>query len=149
MPISTFDGPPPLLIGGGLAGRAAAVGLRSARVLLITDINSRVPVVVEASRHRAILTGDNSGLPRLAFLPANAAVRSGDMVVTSGHGGVFPPGLPVGRISRSDDGVVRVQPFVKFERLEFVRVVDFSGVPAPNLGDDGRENDRRVWSDAQ
>ena len=80
-----------VVTGNGLAGRAAAVGLRSARILLITDINSRVPVVVEASRHRAILTGDNTGLPRLAFLPGNAAVRSGDMVVTSGHGGVFPP----------------------------------------------------------
>lgn len=119
-----------VVTGRGLAGRIAAAGLRSARVLLITDINSRVPVLVESSRDRAILAGDNSGRPRLAFLPANAAVRNGDTIVTSGHGGVFPPGLPVGRVIVSDDGAVRVQPLVQFERLEFVRVVDYAGLSA-------------------
>ena len=114
--------------GHGLAGRVALVGLQSARILLITDINSRVPVLVESSRDRAILAGDNSRLPRLMFLPGNAAVKSGDVIVTSGHGGVFPAGLPVGRIVLSDDGVVRVQPFVQFDRLEFVRLIDYSSV---------------------
>lgn len=130
-----------VVTGRGLAGRIAAAGLRSARVLLITDINSRVPVLVETSRDRAILAGDNSGRPRLAFLPANAAVRTGDMIVTSGHGGVFPPGLPVGRVVLAGDGVVRVQPFVQFDRLEFVRVVDYAGVSAvieSAHDDDGR-----------
>lgn len=125
------------MTGRGLAGRVTAVGLRSGRILLITDINSRVPVIVQASRDRAILAGDNSRLPRLVFLPANASVNSGDIVVTSGHGGIFPAGLPVGRIVRSDDGVVRVDPFVRFEKLEFVRVIDFRSVlpEASNSGD--------------
>jgi len=113
------------MTGHGLAGRVIAVGLRSARILLITDINSRVPVIVQSSRDRAILAGDNSRLPRLSFLPSNASVNSGDIIVTSGHGGIFPAGLPVGRISRSDDGVVRVNPFVQFEKLEFVRIIDY------------------------
>ena len=78
--------------GAGLAGRVAAAGYRSARILLITDINSRVPVLIESSRDRAILSGDNSGMPRLIFLPANASIKAGDRVVTSGHGGVFPAG---------------------------------------------------------
>lgn len=116
------------MTGQGLAGRVTAVGLRSARILLITDINSRVPVIVQASRDRAILAGDNSQLPRLVFLPSNASVNSGDIVVTSGHGGIFPAALPVGRIIRSDDGVVRVNPFVQFEKLEFVRVIDYDSV---------------------
>ena len=120
------------MTGHGLAGRVTSLGLRSARILLITDINSRVPVIVQASRDRAILAGDNSQLPRLVFLPNNASVNSGDIVVTSGHGGIFPAGLPVGRIIRSDDGLIRVNPFVRFEKLEFVRVIDYVSVlPEP------------------
>ena len=125
------------MTGHGLAGRVTSVGLRSARILLITDINSRVPVIVQASRDRAILAGDNSQLPRLVFLPSNASVNSGDIVVTSGHGGIFPAGLPIGRIIRSDDGVVRVNPFVRFEKLEFVRVIDYVSVLPETSGQGG------------
>ncbi len=114
--------------GAGLAGRVSTAGYQSARILLITDINSRVPVLIESSRDRAILSGDNSGKPRLTFLPANASVKAGDRVVTSGHGGVFPPGLQVGRIEVAPDGVMRVKPNVRFEQLEFVRLIDFAGV---------------------
>ena len=125
------------MTGHGLAGRVTSVGLRSARILLITDINSRVPVIVQASRDRAILAGDNSQLPRLVFLPSNESVNSGDIVVTSGHGGIFPAGLPVGRVIRSDDGVVRVNPFVRFEKLEFVRVIDYASVLPETSGQGG------------
>jgi rod shape-determining protein MreC len=125
------------MTGHGLAGRVTSAGLRSARILLITDINSRVPVIVQASRDRAILAGDNSQLPRLVFLPSNASVNSGDIVVTSGHGGIFPAGLPIGRIIRSDDGVVRVNPFVRFEKLEFVRVIDYASVLPETSGQGG------------
>jgi rod shape-determining protein MreC len=127
------------MTGHGLAGRVTAVGHRSGRILLITDINSRVPVLVQSSRDRAILAGDNSGTPRLAFLPSNATVNSGDIIVTSGHGGIFPAGLPVGRASRSDDGKVRVNPFVQFEKMEFVRIIDYENVPpgaSENSGSD-------------
>jgi len=127
------------MTGRGLAGRVTAVGLRSARLLLITDINSRVPVIVQASRDRAIMAGDNSRMPRLAFLPSNASVNTGDIIVTSGHGGIFPAGLPVGTISRSEDGVVRVIPFVQFEKLEFVRVIDYTSI-LPEASEKGRPN---------
>jgi len=126
-----------VITGDGLAGRVIAVGLQSARVLLISDINSRVPVVVESSRDRAILSGNNSGQPKLTFLPANAAVKEGDRVVTSGHGGVFPAGLPVGAILNAGDGVVRIAPFARLDRLEFVRVVDFEEILPPVSGPEG------------
>lgn len=116
------------ITGAGLAGRVAQAGHRSARILLITDINSRVPVLVESSRERAILAGDNSRLPRLSFLPANASVHTGDRIVTSGHGGVFPPGLSVGRVVIDSSGTPRVEPFAQLDRLEFVRLVDFPRV---------------------
>lgn len=111
--------------GEGLVGRVATVGQRAARVLLITDLNSRVPVRLERSRHRAILAGDNSPRPMLEFLPPAAQVAPGDRVVTSGDGGVLPPDLPVGIVSTVADGVARVQPLADLDRLEFVRVLRF------------------------
>ena len=109
----------------GLVGRVQGVGTRSVRILLITDLNSRIPVVVEASRTRAIMAGDNSDRPKLIHLPPGAVVSPGDRVVTSGHGGAFPPGIQVGIISAVDEKGIAVQPFVRRERIEFVRIVDY------------------------
>jgi rod shape-determining protein MreC len=109
----------------GMVGRIAEVGERSARVLLLSDLNSRVPVVNERSGQRGVLAGDNTEWPQLVFLPNQAQVQPGDPIVTSGHGGVLPPGLPIGIVASTNDGVVRVQPLVEWSRLEFVRVVRY------------------------
>ena len=114
-----------VITGAGLVGRVRRVGARSGRVLLITDLNSRIPVVIEATRIRAILAGDNTERPRLIHLPPGAAINPGDRIVTSGHGGAFPPGIPVGVIISSSDGVVSVRPYVHRDRLEYVRIVDY------------------------
>lgn len=113
------------VVGDGLLGRVASVGENSARVLLITDLNSRIPVMVQETRIRAVLAGDNSQTPRLVFLSANAALKKGQRIVTSGHGDVFPPGLPVGEIAEVGESGVRVRPFASEERLRFIRLVDF------------------------
>lgn len=124
--------------GDGLVGRVGEAGERSARVLLLTDLNSQVPVIIESSRERAILAGDNSDKPRLTHLAVTARPQIGDRVMTSGHGGVFPPGLPVGVIVAVNDGVARIKPFVEFHRLDHVRLIDFGlagtlpvGAPPP------------------
>lgn len=109
----------------GLAGRVGEVGERSARVLLVTDLNSHVPVMIEGTRDRAILDGDNTDLPRLVFLSSGARPQLGDRIVTSGHGGVFPPGLPVGVVVQNGEQGVRVKPFVDFHRIDYMRVVDY------------------------
>lgn len=114
-----------VITGEGLIGRISEVGARSARVLLLSDINSQVPVYVERTRERAILTGDNSNRMTLRYLPSDMTAIAGDRIVTSGHGGVFPPGLPVGVITSVDKGVVTIQPFVDAEQIEYVRVVDY------------------------
>lgn len=114
-----------VVTGDGLVGRVAGVGTRSTRVILITDLNSHIPVLVERTRTRAILAGDNSEVLRLIRLPPGAEVSPGDRVVTSGHGGAFPPGLPVGVVATVSDAGIGVQPFVERSRLEYVRVVDF------------------------
>ena len=114
-----------VVTGDGLVGRVHAVGTRSVRVLLITDLNSRIPVVVEATRTRAVLAGDNSERPRLIHLPPGVTASVGDRIVTSGHGGAFPPGIPVGVVAQTSDSGVRVKPYAQRDRLEFVRIVDY------------------------
>ena len=115
-----------VISGDGMVGRVVETGARSARILLLTDLNSRVPVVVESTRVPAILAGDNTDRQRLMFLPVNARVAPGDRIVTSGQGGLLPPGLPVGVIVTVDESAVRVQPFVDWHTLEYVRVLDYA-----------------------
>jgi rod shape-determining protein MreC len=114
-----------VVTGEGLAGRIAEVGENSARVLFVTDVNSRLPVQVERTRERAILAGDNSTLMRLTLAQTVAGIQRGDRIVTSGHGGSFPVGIPVGEVVQTEAGSVKVRPFADFSRLEFVRVVDY------------------------
>ena len=114
-----------VVVGQGLIGRIAEVGEVSARALLITDLNSRIPVVVETTRDHAILAGDNSDLPRLLYLPPNLALQPGTRIVTSGDGGAFPPGLPIGTIASLGEGGARVQPFANWSRVEYVRIIDY------------------------
>jgi rod shape-determining protein MreC len=120
--------------GEGLVGRVSEVGRQAARVLLVTDLNSRVPVIVEGPQQRALLTGDNSERPCLRYLNAGAEIKVGDRVVTSGQGGVFPPGLPVGVVASLDGEAPRVEPYVEMSRVEYLRVVDYglaNGLPNP------------------
>ena len=114
-----------VVTGDGLIGRVEGVGSRATRVLLISDLNSRIPVLIEATRTRAILAGNNSNRPRLIHLAPGATVSPGDRVVTSGHGGVFPVGLPVGLVDAVNEGGISVLPFVPRDRLEYVRILDF------------------------
>jgi rod shape-determining protein MreC len=115
----------------GLVGRVIDVGRQSARVLLLTDLNSRVPVMVEPSRDQAILAGDNSREPRLTFLPLSPRMAIGQRVVTSGRGGVLPPGLAVGIVSAIGDHKVAVAPAVDWDRLEYVRLLDYGRIVPP------------------
>lgn len=114
-----------VVTGAGLVGRVQEVGRRSSRLLLLADLNSRIPVVLETSRTRGVAAGNNGEQLRLVHLPQDAVVEPGDRVVTSGHGGGFPPGIPVGVISATGEVGVEIQPFVDPARLEIVRVLDY------------------------
>lgn len=117
-----------VISGDGLIGRIIETGTDASRVLLVTDINSRVPVLVEGSRQHAILAGDNRVQPVLQHLPPDTRLKEGTRIVTSGHGGVFPKGLPVGRVVHSDsDGGWKVNLFADFSRLIHVRIIDQEG----------------------
>ena len=109
--------------GIGLVGRFSGVGQRTSRVILLTDANSRLPVMVQPSGQKAILSGDNSLLPPLDFLENADEVRPGDRVVTSGDGAVFPAGLLVGQVAMGTDKRLRVVLSADYQRLEFLRVL--------------------------
>jgi rod shape-determining protein MreC len=111
--------------GEGLAGRVAQVGTRAARVLLVTDMNSRIPVLIANGRERAVLAGDNSARPMLLYLGPRTRVRPGDRVLTSGDGGVFPAGIAVGVVAAVEGTAVRVQPLVDWNRMSFLRLIDY------------------------
>lgn len=113
------------MTGDGLAGRVVSVAAHSARILLITDLNSRIPVMIMPSRSRAILAGDNSERPRLVHMAADNLVEPGERVVTSGDAGAFPAGLPVGVVTSVEDHLIRIKPAVARGRLNSVRIVDF------------------------
>ncbi|MDA5193480.1 rod shape-determining protein MreC [Govanella unica] len=116
----------------GLVGRIISVGKSTSRVLLLTDLNSRVPVKVLPSEVNAILAGDNSGTPSLIFIPGGVTFNVGDWIVTTGHGGVFPPDVPIGRISALPQGAPpRVALTTDYSRLDTVRIYKYTPPPAP------------------
>ncbi|MEE8532178.1 MAG: rod shape-determining protein MreC [Alphaproteobacteria bacterium] len=112
--------------GDGLVGRVVEAGDRSSRILLLTDLNARIPVVIESTRVPGILAGDNTDRPRLTFLPVNARASPGDRIVTSGQGGMLPPGLPIGLVAVAEKNGALVQLFVDWHTLEYVRVLDYT-----------------------
>ena len=108
-----------------VVGRVESVSGSYVRVLLFTDINSKVPVILERNRIRGILSGDNTTVPKLMFTAAGADIKEGDMVVTSGVAGVFPTGLPIGVVSKITKGAIAVETISDIERLEYIKIVDY------------------------
>lgn len=120
----------PVLSGHALVGKVIEAGPSVAKVLLITDPNSRISVIVQSSRQQGILFGTLSGQCRMKYLALDAETKQGDLVETAGLGGVFPKGLPVGTLELGwkEPGqlyqVARVRPLVDLNRIEEVACVD-------------------------
>lgn len=127
----------------GLIGRVVSVGRRSSRVLMLDDYNSRIPVLGEASRVRAVLAGQATRppelvthpyqvqAPRMDFIVGAQSLREGERIITSGDGGLFPRGIPVGVARRQNDGSWRVSLAAAQQPIDFVRLIPFVAVPAP------------------
>lgn len=109
----------------GLVGRITEVGSRTARILLITDVNSRVPVILESSRSRAILAGTNGPVPRLLYWSEGTVPKEGEQVVTSAEADAFPADLPVGTVRYNAKGIPEVEPDANLQALDIVRVFDY------------------------
>jgi rod shape-determining protein MreC len=115
----------PVINEHGLIGRVLGTTGGVSRVLLLTDVASKTPVLVDRTDARAILTGDGSDNPKLEYLRGKDTIREGDRILTSGDGGVFPRGLPVGVAAKGLDGSWRVKLFSEHGSLDFVRVLLF------------------------
>lgn len=109
----------------GVIGRVDNVGSNYSTISLITDINSRIPVVIERNRTRGVLYGDNTNLTKLMFTPFSADIRIGDRVLTSGIAGVFPPGLPVGIVTSVDKNDIFVKPFANIKSAEYIKIIGY------------------------
>ena len=107
--------------GNNFIGRIVDVNYFSSRVLLISDFNSKIPVLIEPSANHAILGGHGNKKPTLEYLPENHKVQNGDKVYTSGKGGVFPPGMPIGEV-KIQDNIIKVFPFSDLDQITFVSI---------------------------
>ena len=124
----------PVLSEHGLVGRVTGVARDACRILLLTDVESRTPVLIVRTNGRAILTGDGGANPKLNYLRTHDALREGDRVLTSGDGGVLPRGLPVGVVVKGFDGGWRVELDSDASPIDFVQIMlfrDFSQLAAP------------------
>ncbi|MEM9495257.1 MAG: rod shape-determining protein MreC [Pseudomonadota bacterium] len=133
----------------GLVGRVVETGARAARVLLLTDVQSRVPVYVEDADLEGILVGKTRGRPAISFTASSEPqeVIPGQRVLTSGAGGVLPRGLPIGEIAdEADDGIV-VDLYSNYARTRMVRVINYE-FPAVVAGDADVESDGAGADDA-
>ncbi len=116
----------PVVDENGLVGRTIRVGFRATRVLLTTDINSRIPVQVVRSKQNAIVVGRNGDLLEMVFSEPNMDVQVGDRVLTSGHGGMFPADVIVGTVVKVSEDEILIRPKANLENLDFVRVLDYN-----------------------
>ena len=124
----------PVVSADGLVGRVVEIGKSSARVLLSTDLNSRIPVVVGDKGVRGVLAGDNGSVPRLIFLPPDALISIGDDVATSGTGGFFPRGLRIGKVT-GDLAAPRVKHRARLDELEYLSVLFFDNPSLDIMGE--------------
>lgn len=113
-----------VMSGNGLIGRVTEAGNRSSRVLLITDLNSRLPVMVQNTRTKAILAGKNAELLKLERLPIDSGLSVGQRIVTSGDGGQLPADIPIGVIVEVGKNGVFVKPLTDIEKVTYVQVIN-------------------------
>lgn len=120
-----------VLASESVIGRIDRVGNKYAKVILLNDISSKIPVIIERTRARGILSGNNTRFAQLIFTKSTADIQEGDLVVTSGVGGIFPTGLPIGFVNSICGNDIDVETISDLDRVEYVKVVDY-GISAAN-----------------
>ena len=109
------------LDGKNFIGRIVDVNFFSSRVLLISDLNSKIPVLIEPSAYHAILSGHGRNKPTLEYLPEKHTIQNGDKVYTSGKGGIFSPGIPVGEV-KIENNIIKVLLFSDLSQITFINI---------------------------
>ena len=112
----------PVLSEGNLVGRIVEVNFLSARILLLNDLNSKIPVMISPKGSQSILSGRGEDKPRLEYLPEKFELNDKNLVFTSGKDGIFFEGIPVGN-AISEDNKIKVKLFSDPNQVSFVNVV--------------------------
>jgi rod shape-determining protein MreC len=110
-----------VLDGKNFIGRIVDVNFFSSRVLLVTDLNSKIPVVIQPSGHHAILSGHNIKEPTLEYLPEDHKISNKDKVYTSGKEGIFSPGIPIGEV-KIEDNLIKIELFSDLNQITFINI---------------------------
>lgn len=109
----------------GVVGRITEVGEKTARVLLLSDMNSRVPVIIDVDGQplNAMLAGRNDEYPTLLHLPEGQEISDGAHIITSGFGGIYPRGLAVGQARHDASGNLHVVPYMNLNDLTYLQII--------------------------
>jgi len=110
-----------VLDGKNFIGRIVDVNFFSSRVLLVTDLNSKIPVISEPSGNHAILSGHGDSNPTLQYLSENHKIQEKDKIYTSGKEGIFAPGIPIGEAKIQKD-IIEVQLYSELNEITFVNI---------------------------
>jgi rod shape-determining protein MreC len=113
----------PVVTADGLVGYIIEASKRHSWVLMLSDVNSRIPILLSTSSWPGLAIGQNSDMLSLSFLPLEAVPKENELVLTSGHGEILPPGLPVGRVIKGVGREYYIQPVVDLRKVSFASIL--------------------------
>jgi rod shape-determining protein MreC len=108
--------------GHSLIGKIIQVSDNYARVMLINDINSRIPIMTIKSRNNGILVGNNNNA-KIIYLKKNHNIELGERVITSGDGEIYSPNIEIGKVTTINEYGVLVEPIVNLSEVQFVHIL--------------------------
>ena len=107
---------------GYLVGKVVEVNFLTSRVLLLTDLNSKIPVNIEPGAIQSIMSGTGSDNGKIQYFKDQKNISEGNIVYTSGAGGVFKSGIPIGKIKLDENKNIQVNFFTDFSQLRYVKI---------------------------
>ncbi|MDR0329661.1 MAG: rod shape-determining protein MreC [Rickettsia sp.] len=106
----------------GLVGRVIQVSNNYSKIILVNDVNSRIPITTVSSKEKGIMSGHGNG-SKILYLPKTHLVQKGEKVITSGYGNIYPYGITVGYVKKANAEKVLVKPVVDLSKTEFVSIL--------------------------
>ena len=106
-----------------LVGKVVEVNFTTSRVLLLSDLNSKIPVDILPNNIQSILSGTGDNIGKIQYIKEEALIESDSIVYTSGAGGIFKPGVPIGRTVKNNlNSEINVEFYSEFSQLRFVKL---------------------------
>jgi len=107
-----------------LVGKIVEVNYTTSRVLLLSDLNSRIPVSIEPGSIQSILSGDGDRSGTIQYVKSNISIEEGSIIYTSGTGGLLKPGIPIGKI-KNNENLLSVDFFSDFSQLRYIKIASY------------------------